>query len=40
MRHNKDVLFAWEGDCDIPHWIGEKFQELCVWTPFNIVYTV
>ena len=33
VRHNKDVLFAWEGDCDIPHWIGEKFQEfMCMDT--------
>ena len=24
MGHNKDVVSAWRGECDIPHWIQKK----------------
>ena len=40
MGHNEDIMSAWEGVCDIPHWIGGKVPgAIYVETPLNQVDT-
>ena len=38
MGHNEDVVSAWGGICDVPHWIGEQVPDaIYVEAPFNQV---
>ena len=38
MEHNEDVVSAWGGVCDVPHWIGENaLGAIHVESPFNQV---
>ena len=38
MGHNEDVVSAWGGICDVPHWIGEEVPgSIYVEAPLNQV---